>query len=243
MVRSVFLGLGVTDIFDEVSEDLRAERARVLLRRYGYLLVVAAVLIVAGVAGWQLWRSRQAQQRESVAATFIAAMHDADAPGEGTSPSRTRALEQFTSIANSGPEGYRTLAPLRAAALKADAGDLAGATALWDEVSADEAADPQLRNIANLLWVQHEVDKGDPAAVQGRLEPLIAPGNPWRAMALESQAWLQLRTGETDKARDTLRRLTADPLAPPGVRSRAGYILQGLGDAPAQASVAGKTGG
>ena len=135
-------------------------------------------------------------------------------------------------VANTGPEGYRTLARLRAAALKADAGDLPGALALWDQVSADEAADPQLRNIANLLWVQHEVDHGDPAAVQGRLAPLIAPGNPWRPMALESQAWLLLRTGETDKARDVLRQLTGDPMAPPGVRSRAGYLLQGLGEPP-----------
>ena len=121
-------------------------------------------------------------------------------PAKPSAAARTQALDDFSTVAATGPEGYRTLARLRAAALKAAAGDLPAALALWDQVSADTAADPLLRDFANLLWVQHQVDAGDPAAVQGRLAPLIAPGNPWRPLALESQAWLLLRTGETDKA-------------------------------------------
>ena len=38
----------VVDIFDEVEEDLRAERAQQLLKRYGGLIVAVLVVIVAG---------------------------------------------------------------------------------------------------------------------------------------------------------------------------------------------------
>jgi hypothetical protein len=64
---------------------------------------------------------------------------------------------------------------------------------------------------------------------------LIAPGNPWRPFALENQAWLAIRTGRTDQARDTLRQLAADPTAPDGVRSRASGLLVRLGETPAAA--------
>ncbi len=238
-------GLRVVDIFDEVSEDLRADRARRLFKKYGYLLGVAALLIVAGVSGWQFWQARQARERGAVAAGYMTALRDSSSPGvDAATSDRAKALAEFLNIGQTGPEGYRTLARLSAAALKANGGDVPGALGLWDQVSADEQADPQLRDVANLLWVQHQVDTGDPPAVQGRLAPLIAPGNPWRPLALESQAWLLLRTGETDKARDVLRQLATDATAPPDVRGRAGGLLTQLGDrVPPAATGEGKTSG
>ena len=221
MVRP-FSGDAVPDIFDEVSEDLRAERARRLLQRYGFLLVVVVVLAVAGVAGWQVWQSRQRAAREAVATRFLAA----------TEPQAPQSLETFTAIAKDGPSGYRTLARLREAAAKATAGDLPGALALWDQISADEQADRSLRRVADMLWVQHQVDTGEPALVEGRIQPLAAPGEPWRPLALEARAWLRLRTGDTAGAEATLREIVAIPSAPPGVRARATGLLTRLGVAP-----------
>ena len=243
MVRPISLGLVVVDIFDEVSEDLRADRARALFRQYGFLLVIAAVLVVVGVGGWKAWQSSQQHGRDAVAAAFIAASRQASAPLDAPTPARAEALDAFKRMAANGPSGYRTLARLRAATLEVAAGDLPGALALWDQVSADTDADPQLRNLANLLWVQHQVDAGDPAAVQGRLAPLIAQSNPWHALALECQAWLYLRTNATDKAREVLRQLVADRTAPDGVRARAGGVLTRLGEMPPEAGPPAEAGG
>ena len=157
-------------------------------------------------------------------------------------PTRTAAAEEFNRLANNAPDGYRTLARLRAAALRATSGDLPGALTLWDQLAADTEADPLLRDLASLLWVQHMVDFGDPAAIEGRLLPLVAAGNPWRPMALESQAWLQMRTGQADKARETLRSLLADATAPDGVKGRANGLLSRLGEAAPPASTPGAGG-
>jgi hypothetical protein len=141
-------------------------------------------------------------------------------------------MQAFATIAANGPSGYRSLARLQEAALKAGAGDVPAALALWDQVSADEQADPQLRHLADLLWIQHQVDTGNPADVEGRLAPLIAPGNPWRPLALECQAWLKLRTGDKAGAITILRELVALPAAPTGVRARANGLLVRLGAPP-----------
>lgn len=225
-------GLGVADIFDEINQDLRAERAKQFARSYGWVVALAAVLLIGAGGAWQGWRWYQARQSTGVASEYLAAMRAVAAPAPGSDPiaARIAATAGFDRLTNSTSDGYRSLARLRAAALHSSAGDVPAALALWDKLAADTTADPLLRDLANLLWVQHQVDAGDPAAVEGRLQPLVAAGNPWRHLALENQAWLALRTGRADAARDTLRTLAADATAPDGVRGRANGLLTRLGD-------------
>jgi len=220
----------VVDIFDEVDEELRAERAQQFLKRYGGVIIAAAVLVVGAVAGWQGWQWYQARQDQAAAVEYLTAMNLAEPTAAGSSEaSRAVAIAAFGKIGTSGPEGYATLARLREAALKADAGDLPGAIALWDRVAADRSADPLLRELANLMWAEHQIDKADPALLENRLKALVTPDGAWRVLAEEQLALLDLRQGKTDQARTTLRRLAQDITAPNGVRGRATALLTRLG--------------
>jgi hypothetical protein len=216
----------VPDIFDEVDEDLRAERARKAMQRYGGVLLLAAVLVVAGVAGWEAWKAHAAKDNARVAQLFLTGLDGAAGPpGDGRKAAALE-LEQVAGTANA---GYRTLARLREAALKADAGEAAAAEALWTAVANDTSADRQLRDAAVLQSVLHQIDSGDPAALRARLAPLAGPDNPWHALAEEALALLDLRQGHADAARDTLKRLGQDVTAPEGVRARANGLLARLG--------------
>jgi hypothetical protein len=216
----------VPDIFDEVDEDLRADRARELLKRYGGALVTAAVLVVVAAGAWRAWQWYDAKQVAVVADRFLAAMQTADT---AKGPGRDAAIPQFASVAAEGRSGYRTLARLREAGLKAESGDLAGASALWDAVAGDGAADPLLRDLASLQWAIHHLDSGDPTSVAARLAPLAAPTSPWRPLAEEAQAMLDLRQGKKEAARATLSALAQDVTAPQGVRRRAEGLLARIG--------------
>lgn len=218
----------MVDIFDEVEEELRAERAEKLLKKYGWALVSGAVLIVLAVAGWQGWNWWQARQDAAAATRFVAAMNVADSAGMNAAGQRVAATD-FQALTDVSPEGYRTLARLRAAALKAQAGDLADAARLWDEVAADQSADPLLRGLANLLWAQHRLDSADPDIVAARLKALALPGNPWQSLAEEQLAVLDLRQGKKDAAKTELRKLAQNATAPSGVRERAAGMLAQLG--------------
>ena len=225
-------GVHVPDIFDEVSEDLRAERAQRLLQRYGFLLVIAAVLIVAGAGGWQAWRWRQAQTRAAVATSFLTACANRP-PARRRRRHRRRRCRPLRRWARTARAATAPSRGCATPALKVSAGRPArAALALWNQVSADDGADPQLRHLADLLWVQHQIDAGDPAAVEGRLAPLIAPGNPWRPLALESQAWLNLRTGDTKGAAACCASSRRRRPRRKGCAARANGLLQRLGEAP-----------
>lgn len=214
------------DIFDEVSEDLRAERAQRMLKQYGGLLAAAAVAVIAATAGWQGWTWYQSRENSRVAATYITALRAAERP---PGPEREAARPLLGQVIAEGSAGYRTLARLREAALLADSGDLPGAIALYNQVATDSAADPLLRDLATLHWATRQIDSGDPALLGARLAPLAAPDHPLRALAAEAQALVAIRQGRADAARDILKRLGQDVTAPDGVRGRANGLLAQLG--------------
>lgn len=218
-------GSVLPDIFDEIQEDLRAERARKLWLRYGGVFAGAALLVLAGVGGWQGWTWWQHRQAEAAAGTFLAELRGAEQPGADAKA----IAERLASLAETAPEGYRVLARLKAAGLMVQAGQPREALALWDQVSADPKADPLYRDLASLLWAMHGLDTLEPAQLQARLAPLAQPGNTWRASAQELIALAKLRQGDRNGAKAGLSALAEDVTAPQGLRERAQRIAAGIG--------------
>jgi hypothetical protein len=214
----------VPDIFDEVEEDLRAERARKLAQRWGGVALGVAIVVVAAAGGWEAWRWHQARQAATAAQTFLALHQTTERDGADLAT----AANGFAALAREAPTGYRTIARLRAAALKAEVGERDAAIALWNEVANDAEADRLYRDLATLLAVMHAIDTGDPAQLAARVAPLAAEGNPWRASAREAQALLALRRGAGEEARRILEALVTDPTAPQGLRERAQRVAAGL---------------
>lgn len=205
------------DIFDEVEEDLRAERARQIWLRYGGILVALLAVALLALAGWQAWRWQQNRLAMRAAEAYLAVHNATEAEGADLKAMADR----FVQIGNDSPAGYRTLARLRAAALKAEVGEREAALALYDQVAHDSAADPLYRELATLMWVLRSLDTGDPAQLALRLAPLARPDGPWRYSAQELAGLLALRRGDKDAARRSFQALAQDVTAPQGIRSRA----------------------
>jgi hypothetical protein len=219
----------LVDIFDEISDDLRAERNIALLRRYGGIFIAAAVLVLLGVAGDQLWQSYQTKQNNAAASAYLNITQQVDTLGSGiTNPQRVSNAKALANFAATSPAGYRSLANLRAAGLYAAAGQVDEAEDLWNNISGDPAADPLLRQLADLLWAQHALGTAPDDAVLARLMPLTAPENIWHGLAQETQALLYLREGKTDQAKALFSQIASDPSAPEGVRNRADGLLAQL---------------
>jgi hypothetical protein len=219
----------VPDIFDEVQEDLRADAARRMARRYSGAGVAAVIVILAGTGGYVWWQNQQKTRSEAEAARYIAAAAEADKSQPG-------AAAQLAAIAASGPAGYRILANLRLAALDWQTGHQAQAVAAWQAVSGDGSAPQLLRDLATLARLQHQLDSGDPKILKPQAEALTGADNPWRPMAELVVAMLDLRENQPAEAADVLKRLSADFQAPPGIREMAGDLVQTIDVPPAPAS-------
>ena len=224
------------DIFREVDEEIRAERIRALARRY--LVVAGGVVagICIGAGGWQYSVYRAHQADAAVSASYFTAMRDgargpADMPGS-TAPltaGQKNALQELAALDGKARPPLRILARMERAALLAGSGDNAGALTLWDGVAQEYGVDPVVASLASLLWVQHQIDSGDPAMLHSRLAVLDGAGQPWRGQAIEAEALLDLRVGKEADARARFERLSMDMGVPDGVRNRAEAMLQTLG--------------
>lgn len=212
------------DIFDEVEEDLRAERAQKLWARFSTPILAALLLVIAGVGGWQGWRWYETRRETAAGTAFMAAHRAAETEGADLAAMATR----FEGLTTDTPEGYRIIALLRAAALKAEIGERDTALALYDRVANDTAADPIYRDLASLMWVLRSMDTAEPATLAARLAPLQRPGAPFSASARELAALAQLRAGQRDEARRALESLAGDVTAPQPIRDRAGRVAAGL---------------
>jgi len=217
----------LVDIFDEVSEDLRTERALRLARRYGALLLAACVLIVLGVAAQQYWTWHQDQAAQKAAGQYLAITGPLDAGAPPTGDAAARDAKALTDFAAHAPAGYASLARLRAAAFDESAGQPAAANAIWAELARSDA-DPLVADLARLLWAQHNIGTAPDEDVHDELEPLLKSGNPFEALAHETQALLDLHAGKTAIAKAELTTLLADPAAPAGLRNRAQGLLAQL---------------
>lgn len=213
----------MADLFQEIDEDLRRDRLNELWKRYGNYVAAAAALIVLGTAGVVGWREYRDRQNLAQADRFLKAMEQAE------SGDADAAKAAFGQLARDGGAGYATLARLQQAALLAKAGDGPGAAKLYEEIAADGRAEQALRDVAVLLLAQHTIDSADPAQLGQRLQPLVADKSPWRHTAMELQALLAKRAGDTARAKEIYTRLADDLSAPQGLRARATEMLAILG--------------
>lgn len=206
------------DIFDEVEEDLRRDRAMRLWKRHGWLVLVGAGLLVVGVGGWQAWTQHQRRAAEAATATLLQSARQAGAPDAA-----------LAELAKDGPAGPRTLARLMAAARLASAGQVDQALPLWQALATDSGAEALYRDLAVLLIGMNTLDSADPSQLAAQLGAIAVPSNPWHHLAGELLGLLADRQGDRAAAIARFRALASDVTAPSGLRQRAEAMLTVLG--------------
>jgi hypothetical protein len=214
---------GQDSLFREIDEELRHEQFGKLWSRYGNYAIALAVVAIVAVAGHQFWQSRDQARRAEDSAQFTAALR-ASMENRGAEATQT-----LTKLSETGSDGYALLSKLDQAAIKAKDGDKADAAKVYLAVANNKDTTPEMRDLALLLSVLHEIDSGDPKALSDRVAPLAAANNPWRFNAKEFSAFLAQRMGESQRAGQLFRELADDATAPQGIRARAAEMSAVLG--------------
>ena len=208
---------------DEVTEEVRRDRLYALFRKYGWIGVVAVLAIVGG-AGFSEWRKVQAEHRAEAFGDAVLEALDLGAPAE-----RTAALAAVPS------DGEQT-AILKLLLASDPVEDRAGALAALDALAADAAQPVSYRDLAVLRRVVIAGADMPVADRRAALDPIAAPGRPYRTLALEQMAYLMVEEGKTDEAIAALTALLTDQEAPAGLRSRAEQMIVALGGEVAPAT-------
>ncbi|OWJ80404.1 MULTISPECIES: tetratricopeptide repeat protein [Haematobacter] len=206
--------------FDEVNEEVRRERLKGAALRYGWVAALAVLLVVGGAGVWE-WRKHQARESaEAFGDEMIAALQAEDATA------RHGTLE---AIAARETGGRRALAAMLAADAATAAGEPASAANTLAAVAGDSSLAPAWRELARLRQVIAAGDTMPEADRRAALDELSRPGAPYRALALEQVALLEIASGDRETAMTTLRALLQEPDVTPGLRRRASQLIVALG--------------
>ncbi len=203
----------MSELFDEVDEEVRREQLKKLWDKYSLYIIAAAFLIIAGVGGWRAYQYYEAKKAAEAGAAFDKAIELSEAN------KHAEAEAAFNALATKAPSGYRTLARLRAAGALA-ASDPQGAAKLFDEIAADRGVGTAFQELAQIRAAGLLLDGTSYANMLQRLEPLTGPGATYRHSAREMLALSAWRNGDTAAARKWLDLIAEDGETPPALRSR-----------------------
>jgi hypothetical protein len=209
----------VTDIFQEVDEEVRREQLKKLWERYGTYFVAACIVIVIGVGAWRGYEWWQAKQAAQSGAAFEQAVKLAE------SGKHQEAAAAFTKLSADATPGYRVLARLREAAELATT-DRKTAVAAYDAIAADNRAGQVVRDLAAVRAGYLLVDTAPYSEILPRLEPATAADRAFRHSAREILALSAWKTGDMSAARRWTEMIMGDPQTPPGPRSRAEMLSE-----------------
>ena len=218
-----------TDSFiEEVTEEVRRDKLFALLRKYGWIGVLAVLLIVGG-AGFKEWQNAKATAAAEATGDGIYAAVEKDDDG-----ARAEALK---ALAPASEQAQVVVDFLTAAHLLADGQAEAAATTL-DGISVNDAETLEIyRQIAlfKSVTAQGSAMAADERRV--RLESLATPGAPLALLAQEQLALVDIEEGKTEEALGRLQAVLVDAGVTAGLRRRASQLIVALGGVPATADL------
>lgn len=210
----------MSELFDEVDEDVRRDQLKKLWDQYSIYIVAGALLIIAAVGGWRGYQYLEAQKAAEAAVAFDKAVELSEAN------KHSEAEAAFTDLAAKAPAGYRMLARMRAAAELATRDPIAAAKS-YDDISADRSVGAPERDLAKVRAAALLLETTSYPNMLQRLEPATVPGATFHHTARELLALSAWRAGDMAAARKWLDLIANDGETPPSLRSRA-EALQAL---------------
>jgi len=210
----------VSELFDEVDEEVRRDQLKKLWDQYSIYIIALALLIIAGVGGWRGYQYLEAKRAAEAGAAFDKASELSEAN------KHAEAETAFADLAAKAPWGYRMLARLRTAAEIANR-DKPAAAKMFDDIAADGSVGAPERDLARIRAAQLLLETTTYPNMLQRLEPATAAGATFRHTARELLALSAWRANDTAAARQWLDLIANDGESPASLRSRA-EALQAL---------------
>jgi len=200
----------LSDIFQEVEEDVRRERFEKLWQAYGVYAIAGAVLLLLAVAGYEVWQRYETGQREKDAAAFTAAQDLRDPAA---------AAKVFADLAAKSGGGYTELSHLEQANALLASGKRDPAVAIYKDVAASDSG--PIGSVARLRAAWALADTASRDDLQKLLQPLLGADSAWKQLGQEILAYSDFRAGKNLIAASEFNQLAADPQTPDGVKGRA----------------------
>jgi hypothetical protein len=203
---------------DEVSDAVRRDQLFQYFRRYGWIAVVAILLLVGGAAYREYVKARDLAVAEARGDAIMAALTE---PDEAARKAALAALPTDGAAAG--------VSALLAASDQQSAGETEAAAATLDALAANQEVPEVYRQIAVLKAAMLRASSQSPDERIAALTPLAVPGAPFGLLAQEQIALATLAKGDREATLAILNTIVSDASVTRGLRDRAQGLIVALG--------------
>ncbi|MBL4872767.1 MAG: hypothetical protein JKY41_05075 [Rhodobacteraceae bacterium] len=205
-----------TDSFiEEVSDEVRRDKLFGFFKKYLWVFIGLVIFIVGGAAVNEYLKAKNEADAQVVGEALLAAQTANDAGA-------------FAIIAESGGTAA-VLAKLDQAAVLSFEGQPAAAASILDEISADGDVSPIYRDLALLKSIMVNGQNMSADDLESAFAGLTSIGAPFRLLAIEQQAIVNLRNGDTAAVLNDLREIMIDTNTTQELRNRVQELAISLG--------------
>ena len=209
-------------VLQEVSEELRRDRLYRNIRKYGWIAIVL-VFIIVGAATYREYMKSQAETEAELFGTSII-----DALNQTGSSDRISKLQE---IIAPGQNSKAIVAMLLSAEAIGNEPTTLEMNALKD-VAESLSIDAHYRDLLNFKILLGSAEIMNVEERVKAYDTLSEPGNPYRLLAEEQMALIELELGNTDNAVKKISQILLDAELTSGLRNRATQMLIALGKDP-----------
>jgi len=210
--------------FEEVDEEVRNEKFKQFLNKYGGYILLILVLALSIAVGYEKigeWRIRKAEQK-NVQYT------QATAPN----PNYENNISELETIVATEKGLYKDMARLQIANILLDNNQKDRALADLEQIYKDNETTDKIREIAAIKLATYKIDASPLSEVEALLTPIAQNENSaWKNMAKELLAMSAIQNKDYEKAKGIYQELLTNGDISEEFRARVNDMLASISDA------------
>ncbi len=209
--------------FEEVDEEVRNERFKELVNKYGGVILAVLIIALSVAVGYEKiiqWKSSKAEQKNIQYVQALSPATDYE-----------NSIVALENIVATETGLYRDMAYLQIASLLLENGQIERGLEVLNNIYQDTNVLDKVREIATVKYATYKVDTAPFPEIEGLLMPIIQKNGAWAPMAKELLAMSAIQNKDIEQAKVIYQELLTNTNISEEFRSRINDMLVYINEA------------
>ena len=210
----------MSDVFQEVDEELREEKYKSIWRKFRYYLIGGLILFILGIAVNAFWKDYNLKEINERSERFFTAIEMA----QEDKVNAITLLEEFANQEEKNSEYNALIARFTEAAIRRSEKDFNGALVIYQSLEENNISN-FYEDYAKLSSVEMLIALNNKKDAKLILDDLISNTSDLKYIAMEYMGYLEIDEGNFSKARTIFTNIADDALSSVNMKNRSREVL------------------
>ena len=210
----------MSDVFQEVDEELREEKYKSIWRKFRYYVIGGLILFILGIAANAFWKDYNLKEINDRSNRFFTAIEMA----QEDKVNAITLLEEFANQEEKNSEYNALIARFTEAAIRRSEKDFNGALVIYQSLEENNVSN-FYEDYAKLSSVEMLIALNNKKDAKLILDDLISNTSDLKYIAMEYMGYLEIDEGNFSKAQTIFTNIADDALSSVNMKNRSREVL------------------